>query len=80
MTIKYQLLLPLVLTIIDQLCGSILFTKLDLHSAFNLACICTGDEWTTVFSTTLGHYCYNIMAYCLVNAPVVFQSFMDEVF
>lgn len=31
------------------------------------------------FSTTSGHYHYIIMAYGLINAPVYFQAFMNDV-
>lgn len=39
-----------------------------------------GDEWKTAFSTSNGHYEYRVMPYGLTNAPLVFQSFINEVF
>jgi hypothetical protein len=39
-----------------------------------------GDELKTAFSTTSGHYEYLIMLYGLMNAPSVFQAFVDEIF
>lgn len=39
-----------------------------------------GDEWQTAFSTTSGHYEYNVMAYGLVDIPSFFQAFMNDVF
>ena len=39
-----------------------------------------GDEWKTAFSTTTGHYKYLVMPYGLMNAPSVFQSFVDKIF
>jgi len=56
-----------------------MFTKLHLQSAYNLIRIREGDEWKTAFITPAGHYEYLVMTYGLVNAPSVFQSFMDEV-
>ena len=56
------------------------FTKLDLRGAYNLERIREGDEWKMVFSTTSGHYEYLIMPYGLMNAPSVFQAFVDEIF
>jgi hypothetical protein len=60
--------------------GALFFTKLDLRSAYNLVRIWEGDEWNTAFSTTTGHYEYLIMPYGLMNAPSVFQSFVDKIF
>ena len=42
-------------------------------------CIREGDEWKTAFSTTSGHYKYLVMPYGLMNAPSVFQAFVDEI-
>ena len=39
-----------------------------------------GDEWKMAFSTTSGHYEYLVMPYWLMNAPSIFQSFVDEIF
>jgi hypothetical protein len=60
--------------------GACFFTKLDLRSACNLVRIREGDEWKTAFSTTSGNYEYLVMPYGLINAPSVFQAFVDEIF
>ena len=60
--------------------GARFFTKLDLRSAYNLVRIREGDEWKTSFSTSSGHYEYLVMPYGLMNAPSVFQAFVDEIF
>ncbi len=79
-TIKYRYPLPLVPSALEQLRGARIFTKLDLRSAYNLIRICEGDEWKTAFVTPTGHYEYLVMPYGLVNAPSVFQGYMNEVF
>ncbi|KAL0195066.1 hypothetical protein M9458_008638, partial [Cirrhinus mrigala] len=78
-TIKFQYPLPLVPAALEQLRSARIFTKLDLHSAYNLVRIREGDEWKTAFVTPIGHYEYLVMPYGLVNAPSVFQNFIHEV-
>lgn len=38
---------------LEQLWKAKIFTKVDLHSAYNLIRIRNGDEWKTAFSTTI---------------------------
>ncbi len=78
-TVKFRYPLPLVPAVLEHLRGATIFTKLDLHSAYNLIRILEGDEWKTAFVTPTGHYEYLVMPYGLVNAPSVFQDFMHEV-
>ncbi|KAL0185437.1 hypothetical protein M9458_021134, partial [Cirrhinus mrigala] len=52
------------------------FTKLDLHSAYNLIHIRKGDEWKTTLVTPSRHYEYRVMPYGLSN----FQNYMNEIF
>ncbi|KAK3569964.1 hypothetical protein QTP86_007799 [Hemibagrus guttatus] len=79
-TVWYPYPLPLVPTVLEQLRGARVFTKLDLRSAYNLVRIRKGDEWKTVFHTTCGHYEYCVMPFGLTNAPAVFQALINEVF
>lgn len=77
--IKYRYPLPLVPVALEQLHTATIFTKLDLRSAYNLIRIREGDEWKTGFSTTSGHYEYQVMSYGLSNAPSVFQCLINNV-
>ncbi|KAJ8012753.1 hypothetical protein DPEC_G00046150 [Dallia pectoralis] len=79
-TVRYRYPLPLISTVIESMHGARFFTKLDLRSAYNLVRIREGDEWKTAFSTTSGHYEYLVMPYGLMNAPSVFQSFVNNLF
>ncbi|KAL0161376.1 hypothetical protein M9458_045101, partial [Cirrhinus mrigala] len=73
--------LPSVPAALEELHGSqVVFTKLDLRSAYNLFRIREGDEWKTAFVTPTGHYEYLVMPYGLSISPCVFQTFMNEVF
>ncbi|KAK3570309.1 hypothetical protein QTP86_017170 [Hemibagrus guttatus] len=78
--VKFAYPLPLVPAALEELRGAHIFSKLDLHSAYNLLRIRRGDEWKTAFITPSGHYEYLVMPYGLSNAPSVFQSFMNEIF
>jgi len=78
-TVKFSYPLPLIPAALEQIREAKMFSKLDLRSAYNLIRIREGDEWKTAFITPEGHYEYLVMPYGLVNAPSVFQSFMDEV-
>ncbi|XP_053499602.1 uncharacterized protein LOC128619445 [Ictalurus furcatus] len=77
--VKYRYPLPLVPAALEQLRTATIFTKLDLRSAYNLVRIREGDEWKTGFSTTSGHYEYQVMPYGLSNAPSVFQCLINDV-
>ncbi|KAK3545186.1 hypothetical protein QTP70_001764 [Hemibagrus guttatus] len=68
-TVCYPYPLPLVPAALEQLRGAKFFTKLDLHSAYNLVRSREGDEWKTAFHTTHGHYEYLVMPFGLTNAP-----------
>lgn len=54
--VKYPYLLPLVPSAIEQLQNAQIFSKLDIHSVYNLIRIRAGDEWKTAFSSTSGQY------------------------
>lgn len=77
--VKYSQPLPLIPPTIEKLCGSRIYTKLDLRSAYNLVRIRVGDEWKTAFSTTSGHFEYLVIPYRLANAPSCFQAFINYV-
>ncbi|KAK3516189.1 hypothetical protein QTP70_005696 [Hemibagrus guttatus] len=78
-TVKFRYPLPLVPVALEHFRGATVFTKLDLRSVYNLIRIREGDEWKTAFVMPTGHYKYLVMPYGLVNAPSVFQDFIQEV-
>jgi hypothetical protein len=56
------------------------YTKIDLHEAYNLICIQKGDEWKMTFKIHYDHCGYIVMPFGLTNAPIVFQHMMNDVF
>jgi hypothetical protein len=78
--IKDSYLLPCIDEMMDCICGSEIFTKLDLKSGYNQIRIRPGDEWKMTFMTPLGPYRMRVMMFGFVNAPSCFQRYMDKVF
>lgn len=75
-TVPYPYPLPLVPAALEQLQGVRVFTKLNLHSAYNLIRIREGDEWKTAF-----HLHTDTMSIwsCFMDFPMpaVFQSLIN---
>ncbi|KAK1804836.1 hypothetical protein P4O66_003676 [Electrophorus voltai] len=77
-TVKDHYPLPLTTSAFEALQLASIFTKLDLHNAYNLVRIREGDEWKTAFITLSGHYEYLVMPFGLMNAPSVLQWYINE--
>ncbi|KAI4897992.1 hypothetical protein NFI96_028152 [Prochilodus magdalenae] len=77
-TVKGRNPLPLMNTAFEALQQAAIFTKLDLRSAYNLIRIRQGDKWKTAFITPSGHYEHRVMPFGLMNAPAVFQWFINK--
>ncbi|MBW0524754.1 hypothetical protein O181_064469 [Austropuccinia psidii MF-1] len=57
-----------------------IFSKIDLHGAYNLLRIQEGDEHLTAFRTKYGSYEYLVMPFGLTNAPASFQNLVNDIF
>ncbi len=76
--IKNSYSLSLIFELQDRLQKAQWFTKFDILEAFNWIWIKEKDEWKTVFHTQLEHYKYLIISFNLINASIMFQTFMNN--
>ena len=72
--------LPLLEQLQDVMFGSKVFSVIDMFKGFWQVPIHPADRDKTAFSTFLGTYKFNVMAYGLRNAPSTFQRLVNNVF
>ncbi|MBW0461242.1 hypothetical protein O181_000957 [Austropuccinia psidii MF-1] len=66
--------------LLTMLNGSTIFSRIDMHGAYNLLRIEEGEEHLTAFRTKYGSYEYFVMPFDLTNAPASFQNIVNDIF
>ena len=78
-TIKNYYLIPRVADLIESLSKASIFTKIDLRWRYNNIRIKEKDEWKIVFITRQGLFEATVIYFGFSNAPVTFQSIMNDI-
>ena len=79
MTIKKQYLLLLIKEILECICKTKIYNKIDIINAFNCLFMQQREEWKTAFRTQYGLHEYLVMLFGLANAPSSFQNFINNI-
>ncbi|GJZ42369.1 putative reverse transcriptase domain-containing protein [Tanacetum coccineum] len=77
--VKNRYPLPRIDDLFDQLQGSSVYSKIDLRSGYHQLRVHEEDISKKTFRTRYGHYEFQVMPFCLTNAPVVFMDLMNRV-
>jgi hypothetical protein len=78
--IKNKYTLPRINILLDQLAGTQVFSKINLHSDYHQIKIHAEDIPRTAFTTRYGLFEYLVMSFGLTNAPAHFMYLMNSVF
>ena len=79
-TVHNQYPLPLITSLIRDLGGAMIYTKLDVRWGYNNVRIKEGDEWKAAFKTRRGLYKPTVMFFGLTNSPATFQVMMNDIY
>jgi deoxyuridine 5'-triphosphate nucleotidohydrolase len=79
LTIKNAYPLPKIDDLLDALNGAKIFTTLDLFSGYWQVPLSENAKPLTGFSSSMGHYQFEVMPFGLANAPATFQSMVNKI-
>ncbi len=78
-TVKNRHSLSLISETLDRLSKVKQFTKLNLKNVYHRIRIQREDEWKTTFHIHYDHFKYMIMSFDLINASVIFQTYINKI-
>nr|GEZ54604.1 putative reverse transcriptase domain-containing protein [Tanacetum cinerariifolium] len=79
LTVKNRYRLPMIDDLFDLLQGSSVYSKINLRSGCHQLRVREEDIPKTAFRTRYRHYEFQVMSFCLTNAPTVFMDLMNRV-
>ncbi len=78
-TVKNHHSLSLISETLNRLSRVKQFTKLDSKNVYHCFRTQREDEWKTTFHTHYDHFEYMIMSFDLINASVIFQTYINKI-
>ncbi|GJZ16702.1 putative reverse transcriptase domain-containing protein [Tanacetum coccineum] len=79
LTVKNHYPLPIIDNLLDQLQGSSVYSKIDLRSGYHQLRVREEYIPKTAFRTRYDQYEFQVMPFCLTNAPTVFMDLINRV-
>ena len=79
-TIKNWYPLPRIDDLFDQLRGTQVYSKIDLHTSYHQLRVREANIPKTAFRMQYGHFEFIVMPFGLTNAPMAFMDLMHRVF